>query len=251
MVKIVSLGLIGILTLSACGSPAAAPAQAAAGGNQPAAQASANGQQAGNGSQQGPNGDGSQRRRGNGDAGGGQVGGQGGNRQNGGQRGPGGPGGGGFGGGTQVSGMVLKAGDGQIKLNDGTTFDLDANARIVRTDKKTAADLKPGQFIAITAKMQPDATLIASQIGIFSDAFRNPAPGQRPMPSGDTMTNASIEKVDGKNLQVSWNGGTATVVLGDNVQVVYREVVKLEDLQPGTKVTATLREGTAVNVTVE
>ena len=62
---------------------------------------------------------------------------------------------------------------------------------------------------------------------------------------------STIEKVDGKNLQVAWNGGSASVVLAEGVQVVYRDVVKLDDLQPGAKVTANLREGTAVNVTVE
>jgi hypothetical protein len=51
----------------------------------------------------------------------------------------------------------------------------------------TAADLHQGDYIAITAKRQPDNTLLASIVNVFPPSIGQVAPGQRPLPEGNLM----------------------------------------------------------------
>src|SRR5438046_3604795 len=56
----------------------------------------------------------------------------------------------------RVNGTVQTASAGQVTLSDGTSFQLAPNARIARLQTIESTDLKAGQFVAITAKRQPD-----------------------------------------------------------------------------------------------
>src|SRR5207245_9269362 len=85
-----------------------------------------------------------------------------------------------------------------------------ATTRIVRTDHATIADPKPGLFVAVTARQQPDNSLLASIRTSFPASLAANVPaGQRPLPQGDLMTNASIASVDqvsGSSFTVSFLG---------------------------------------------
>src|SRR2546423_2225241 len=91
---------------------------------------------------------------------------------------------------ARVQGKVQSATASKLTLADGEVLDLSASTRITRTDPATPGDLRPGLFVAITAKQQPDQTLLASMVSIFSESLsRVVPPGQRPPTGGNLMTN--------------------------------------------------------------
>jgi len=53
---------------------------------------------------------------------------------------------------TRVEGTVQSVAADRLTLVGGPTLELAPTTRITRTDRATAADLKPGLFVAITAK---------------------------------------------------------------------------------------------------
>lgn len=98
---------------------------------------------------------------------------------------------------TRVEGAVKTAAAATLTLADGTTLALGPTTRITRTDSATLADLKSGQFAVITARLQPDGTLLASLVMIFAESTsRLVPPGQGPLAAGNLMTNASIVSID-------------------------------------------------------
>ncbi|GEM_PF-5777697 len=264
--------IIGILTVSAltaCSSVAAAPAApgappaaasaqqpAAAGGDQQGAQGRRQGGQAGGGQGRQANGGGGGGFSGQAGPGGGRANRQGGADTSGGQSGDQGqtqgqvPGGA-FGG-NRVDGVVTKVDGDAVTLASGATFKLDPQARVTRTIKKTADDLKPGQFVAITGSGQPDSSILATQIAILGDSLRAQNAGQRQLPTGDLMTNATIDSINGYVLQVTFPGGKARIVLVANVEVLTREVGAAADIRPGATVaTSVPADGVARVVNVQ
>ncbi len=257
--------VIAVLTvgaLTACNSVAAAPAPPNAASAQQPAAAGGDQQEGGQARRQGAQGgQGGQLGQGRQANGGGSADGQGvpggrGNRQ-GGSEPQGGPaagqsqgqaGAGGFAG-ARVEGVVAKVDGDMVTLATGATFKLDPQARVTRTIKKTADDLKAGQFVAITGSGQPDNSILATQIAVFGDSFRaQNGGGQRQLPTGDLMTNANIESINGFTLQVSFPGGKARVVLVANVEVVTRELGAAADIQPGATVTTSVPADGAARV---
>ena len=53
---------------------------------------------------------------------------------------------------TRVEGTVQSVAADRLTLAGGPTLELAPTTRISRTDRATAADLRPGLFVAITAK---------------------------------------------------------------------------------------------------
>ena len=139
-------------------------------------------------------------------------------------------------------------------LVGNVTLDLTPTTRIVRTDRATIADLRPGVFVAITAKQQPDSSLLASMVNIFpASAASNIAAGQRPLADGNLMTNApiaSVDQVGGSSFSVTFSGGSAKVVLAPSAVMTKQTDVRAEDIAVGTPVIAMLRGGTVVSVQI-
>jgi hypothetical protein len=153
---------------------------------------------------------------------------------------------------TRVDGMVRTATASALTLSDGTVLQLTATTRIVRTDKATIADLKPGLFIAITAKQQPDSTLLASIVNVFPASLGSAIPaGQRPLADGNLMTNApiaAIDQVSGSSFTVTFSGTTAKVVLGAGAIITRQTDVKPEEIPVGTQISATVRGGAVQSI---
>src|SRR5690349_27614 len=85
-------------------------------------------------------------------------------------------------GGARIEGVVRTTLGDQVTLADGTSFELTRTTRITQVRPATAADLKPGLFVAITAKPQADGTLLASIVSVFPDSLKTAIqPGQRPL----------------------------------------------------------------------
>jgi hypothetical protein len=142
-----------------------------------------------------------------------------------------------------------------LTLTDGEVLDLSANTRITRTDPATPADLKPGLFVAITAKQQPDRTLLASMVSIFAESLtRVVPPGQRPLTEGNLMTNAaiaSIDQVGAGSFTVTFAGTTAQVVLAPSAVVLKQTDVKAEEIVAGTAISASVVNGVVQSIQIQ
>jgi hypothetical protein len=153
---------------------------------------------------------------------------------------------------TRVDGTVQSAAASLLTLSDGSALQLTATTRIVRTDRATIADLTPGLFIAITAKQQPDSTLLASIVNIFPASLGASIPaGQRPLTDGNLMTNApiaAIDQVSGSSFKVTFSGTTTRVVLGPGAVITKQTDVKPDEIPVGTKISATVRAGIAQSI---
>ena len=156
---------------------------------------------------------------------------------------------------TRVQGKVQSATASKLTLADGETLELSAATRITRTDPATPADLKPGLFVAITAKQQPDQTLLASMVSIFSESLsRVVAPGQRPLAEGNLMTNAaiaSIDQVTATSFTVTFAGATAKVVLAPAAVILKQTDVKAESIAVGTTISASIVNGVAQSIQIQ
>ena len=158
--------------------------------------------------------------------------------------------------GTRVSGIVQSVLGPTVTLADGTDFDLADSTQVTLTRVGSAADLGPGQFLAITATREPDGALFASTVNIFPESDRGRSEGQRPMEGENIMTNATIDDamidaVSGAELTVSFFGETSVVRLGPETQVNVRSTGTIDDIGVGSRVTAVVTDGLAESVTVQ
>src|SRR5947209_3033322 len=70
----------------------------------------------------------------------------------------------------RVSGTVASVDGNKVTLKEGGSFTLSPQTAITRRVNGSAADLKSGAVVAVTAKRQPDNTLLASLITVFPTA---------------------------------------------------------------------------------
>jgi len=115
---------------------------------------------------------------------------------------------------------------GDIVLVDGENVELRADSGqsvaiklSERTRMSTRAPLerdalKEGDFIATTAKPQPDGTLLASEVRVFAESLRGAGEGHRPMDAGNTMTNATIAGISKRGSASASEAGTVASVSG-------------------------------------
>lgn len=156
---------------------------------------------------------------------------------------------------SRVEGVVATAAATRLTLVDNTALELTSSTRIIRTDRATVADLKPGIFVAITARQQPDSSLLASMIHIFPASVSSTAiGGQRPLPQGDLMTNASIASIDqvsGSSFTVTFPGGSAKVLLATGAVLTKQTDVEAASIAPGTKIVAMIRSGVVQSIQIQ
>jgi hypothetical protein len=153
---------------------------------------------------------------------------------------------------TRINGRVQTVASNTITLADGTSFTVTPTTRVVLQQAMTPADLKPGLFVAITATRQPDNTLLATIVSVFPASQSTSAPaGQRPLPEGNLMTNATIDQVSGNTFTVTFPGGGAKIMLAPNAQLTRRVDATPADIKPGTMVSASVSNGEAQSVTVQ
>ena len=128
----------------------------------------------------------------------------------------------------------------KVTLANGQSFPLTDKTNVTRLVPLTLADLKPGQYVAVTAKRQPDNSLLASVINVF------PTVGttfQAPMAGGNLMTNATIDQISGDSFTVSFTGGGAKVVPGPDVKISQFQSAPRTDVKVGTAVTVVSTNG--------
>jgi hypothetical protein len=155
------------------------------------------------------------------------------------------------GGAARVSGTVKAVEADKITLNDGTIVTTTPRTRVSRLETITPADLKTGQYVAVTAKRQTDNTLLASAVNVFDESLRGTGPGQRPMAGGNLMTNATIDQVNGDTFTVTWDGGGARIKLAPDAKVGKIVVSGLADVKVGGTISAQIVNDVAQSISLQ
>jgi hypothetical protein len=106
----------------------------------------------------------------------------------------------------------------------------------------TLADVKPGSFIGTAAATGTDGRLMAREVVVFPEAMRGTGEGHYAwdLEGNSTMTNANVDSVvqgtSGRDLKLSYKGGTNSVTVPQNVPVVTIIAATHADIQAGKKV---------------
>ena len=94
---------------------------------------------------------------------------------------------------------VTAAGGSQVRIV------ANADTRIIQRQQVQLANIKPNDFVGVTAKREPDRSLTAISINIFPPAFKDRVrEAQFVMDTGNIMTNAmvfqNVRRIDGRTL---------------------------------------------------
>jgi Domain of unknown function (DUF5666) len=127
-----------------------------------------------------------------------------------------------------------------LTLDGGKTFTLAETTNVSRQEPLTPADLQAGQYVGVTAKRQPDNTLLASEVNVIPQAG---AEFQMPMGGGNLMTNGTIAEVNGNTFTVSFQGGGARITLAPDAHVYRIERGSREDIKTGKQATVVSSDG--------
>ena len=151
----------------------------------------------------------------------------------------------------RVTGIVQSIDGGRVVLKEGSSFTLAPQVTVTRRMAATQAALQTGATVAITAKRQPDNTLLASMIVVFQMPPNGVPLGQRPMDAGNLMTNATIDKVEATGFTVSFPGGGAQISLAPDAQISVVAAGSQSDIKAGATISASVRDGAAQSVSVQ
>jgi hypothetical protein len=125
---------------------------------------------------------------------------------------------------------------------DTVTIDVKPNVGVSSFKPAMLSDAKPGTYVGTPAITHSNGKLIATSMIIFPEAARGTAEGHFQYDFGpkSTMTNANVVSVvtgsSGRELHLSYKGGTSTVTVPTNVPVVTPVPASKEDLIKGKKV---------------
>jgi hypothetical protein len=143
---------------------------------------------------------------------------------------------------TFVTGTIQSITASEVTLADGQHFAITPKTSYVKQVAMTPSDLQTGMYAGITAKRQGDNSLLASVIDVFAQKGTG---SQFPLPGGALMTNATIDKIDGNTLTVSWPGGGALVKLDSGTKIYRDQPGTAADAKVGSMVTVVEVNGTA------
>jgi hypothetical protein len=116
------------------------------------------------------------------------------------------------------------------------------NLRVTALAEITFSELKPNDYVAISAVEHADGTLEAIGVRIFPEQLRGVAEGHHPYPGGpnNRMTNATVEslvgEVTGRTFKVIYQGGEKVVKVPENVPVMRMGPGNPDMLKPGAHV---------------
>jgi hypothetical protein len=133
--------------------------------------------------------------------------------------------------------MTVHARDGQL-----VTVVLADNTAVFGVEKRTIADIKPGDFLASGGVKGTDGKIHAVEVRIFPETLRGAGEGQRPWdvkPDG-VMTNATVGTVsqspEGGVVHVKYKGGESEYTIGPEVPVLAYVAGDRTLLKPGAAV---------------
>jgi hypothetical protein len=131
-----------------------------------------------------------------------------------------------------------------VKARDGSevTLTLKKDAMVLAIVKATLSDIKPGSYVGITGKPQPDGSQRAVEVHIFPEAMRGVGDGHRPwdlLPES-TMTNGNVEQqvtgVDEQTLKIKYKDGEKSIAVPAGTEIVTYQTGDRQELKPGAKI---------------
>jgi RNase P/RNase MRP subunit p29 len=130
-----------------------------------------------------------------------------------------------------------------VTAANGSQVRITANVdtRIIRRQQVRLEEIKPNDLVGVTAKREPDGSLIAISINIvppeFKDRFRET---QFVMDTGNIMTNArvfqNVRRIDGRTLYLKLSDGSTIITVPKEAAVFRLAVINVSDLRPGMRV---------------
>jgi hypothetical protein len=138
-----------------------------------------------------------------------------------------------------LDGDVLKV---HRRSGDTVSIALAANVPVSAVKSMQLSDIKPGTFVGTAATTGTDGKLTATEVVVFPEAARGTGEGHYAWDLGpnSTMTNANVDTVvqgtDGRNLKLSYKGGSNEVTVPPNVPIVTFTPAARADLAPGKQV---------------
>jgi hypothetical protein len=129
-----------------------------------------------------------------------------------------------------------------MKDGQAVTVVLADNAAVFGVEKRTVADIKPGDFLASGGVKGTDGKIHAVEVRIFPETLRGTGEGQRPWdvkPDG-VMTNATVGTVsqspEGGVVHVKYKDGESEYTIGPEVPVLAYVAGDRSLLRPGAAV---------------
>ena len=122
------------------------------------------------------------------------------------------------------------------------TVVLAANAAVFGVEKRTIADIKPGDFLASGGVNGTDGKIHAVEVRIFPETLRGTGEGQRPwdVKQDGVMTNATVGTVSqspqGGVIHVKYKEGESEYTVGPEVPIVAYVAGDRSLLKPGAAV---------------
>ena len=146
----------------------------------------------------------------------------------------------------RVAGTVDKLDGNKLTVNmkDGQAVAvvLADNAAVFGVEKRTVADIKPGDFLASGGVKGTDGKIHAVEVRIFPETLRGTGEGQRPWdakPDG-VMTNATVGTVsqspEGGVIHVKYKDGESEFTVGPEVPVLAYVAGDRSLLKPGAAI---------------
>jgi len=139
-----------------------------------------------------------------------------------------------------------------IKERDGgvAKIHLADNAKIASVTKASLSDIKPGSFIGTAATPGKDGKLQAIEVHIFPESMRGTGEGDRAwdLTPKSSMTNGTVaqksdkveankvNRVEGNDVTVNFNGGTKIVTVTPDTKVVTLVPGDRSELKPNAKI---------------
>jgi Domain of unknown function (DUF5666) len=147
---------------------------------------------------------------------------------------------------VRIRGTIEKV-DGQVltvKSREGAnlTVNMADNVRLTATVKASLADIKPGNYVGVSAQPQADGSQKAIAIHIFRDSQRGTGEGHGPwdLEPGSTMTNATVDTsvagVDGHVITVKYKDGEKKVIVTPQTIIVRYVDGTKDELKAGLRV---------------
>jgi len=116
-----------------------------------------------------------------------------------------------------------------------------SDTTIIQRKPVALENIKPNDFVGVTARRETDGSLTAISINIFPTEIRDRVrQAQFVMETGNIMTNATVfqnvRRVEGRTLYLKLGDGSVIIAVPKDATVVRLTLAKASDLRPGMTV---------------
>ncbi len=146
---------------------------------------------------------------------------------------------------SQAEGSITAVSPGSVTVTTGPGTQVrvlvTGETLIIQRKRVNLGDIKPNDFVAVTARREADGSLTAISINIFPPEFKDRVrQAQFVMETGNVMTNATVfmnvRRIEGRTLYLKLPDGTAVIAVPKEAEVFRLTLLKPADLKPGMRV---------------